>query len=182
MYKQGFNLAHATDKPMLEVLGDDPLRAERFADAMSLFNSSPGLETKSVVENYDWTSLPSGAVVVDVGGSYGDIAIALARTHSHLTYVVQDLPNVVAAAKIPDDLAEEQRLSFMAHDFFTEQPVKNAHVYFFKWILHDWPDKYCIRILRALIPALQKGARVVVNEFVVPSPGTLPTYLEAGIR
>lgn len=60
--------------------------------------------------------------------------------------------------------------------------LPHADVYFFKWIFHDWSDKYCIKILRALIPALKKGARIVVNEFIVPAPGTLPTHLEAGIR
>jgi ubiquinone/menaquinone biosynthesis C-methylase UbiE len=178
MYK-GFNLAHATDRPMLEVLSKDPVRAKRFAEAMSLFNSSSGMETKSVVNNYSWASLPDGAVVVDVGGSHGDVAISLARKYPKLTYIVQDLPNVVASAKVPYGL--EEQVSFMAHDFFADQPVKEADVYFFKWIFHDWPDKYCIKILKALIPALKKGARIVVNEFIVPPPGALPAYLETGI-
>jgi hypothetical protein len=56
----------------------------------------------------------------------------------------------------------------MAHDFFTPQTVV-ADVYLLRWILHNWSDKYCMRILRALIPALKPGARVVVNEDVRPA-------------
>jgi hypothetical protein len=165
---------------MLNVLADDPCRAKRFAEAMSLFNNSPGMGPKYVVDNYDWASLGDGAIVVDVGGSLGDIATSLARQYPNISCIVQDLPEVIASAVVPDSL--EQRLSFMEHDFFTEQPIKNADVYFFKWIFHDWSDKYCINILRALIPALKKGARIVVNEFIVPEPGVIPVYLEAGLR
>lgn len=165
---------------MLDVISHDPLRAQRFAEAMSLFNTSSGIETKSLVENYDWQALSETAVVVDVGGSHGDIAISLARKYPKFTCIVQDLPKVIASANVPDSL--EKQVSFMEHDFFADQPVVNADVYFFKWIFHDWADKYCIRILKALIPALKKGARIVVNEFIVPTPGILPIYLEAEIR
>jgi hypothetical protein len=166
---------------MLEFLGNEPERAKRFAEAMSLFNNSPGMETKYVVDHYDWTSSTDGPItVVDVGGSHGDVAISLARKYSNTTCIVQDLPEVIASAKIPDGL--EKQLSFMGHDFFKEQPVKNADVYFFKWILHDWSDKYCIKILKALIPAMKQGARVVINEFILPEPGAVPLNQESTLR
>ena len=74
--------------------------------------------------------------------------------------MVQDLPKTVASA--PKDV--DARIQFQAHDFFTEQPVKGADVYLFRWILHNHSDKYSIKMLRALIPALKKGARVVIND------------------
>lgn len=41
----------------------------------------------------------------------------------------------------------------MATDFLeTEQPVKDADVYFMRAVLHNWPDEYCVRILRNLLP------------------------------
>jgi hypothetical protein len=60
---------------------------------------------------------------------------------------------------------------------FKEQPVC-AEVYHFRWIFHNWPDKYCIMLLRAQIPALKAGARVVIQDFVVPESGTVPYYQE----
>jgi chemotaxis methyl-accepting protein methylase len=83
-------------------------------------------------------------------------------------------------ALVPKDMAD--RVTFMEHDFFTEQPVKGADVYFLRWILHNWSDKYCIEILRNLAPALKKGARVVVNEFCVPPPGILTPFQEKPLR
>lgn len=46
-----------------------------------------------------------------------------------------------------------------------------------KWILHDWPDAESIAILRALVPALRPGARVVFIDYVgkqTPSEEELP--------
>jgi hypothetical protein len=69
----------------------------------------------------------------------------------------------------------------MLHDFFTPQPVTHADVYFFRWIFHNWPD-YGIRILRNLILALKAGARIVVNDNVLPQPGTLANWKEERVR
>ena len=65
----------------------------------------------------------------------------------------------------------------MAHDFFTPQPAipdTNVAVYLLRWILHDWPDQYCVKILRALLPGLRDGSRVIVVETLIPPKGVLP--------
>lgn len=73
------------------------------------------------------------------------------------------------------------RIAFMAHDFFAPQPVV-AGVYFLRWILHNWSDKYCVKILQALVPALRPGAKVIVSEAVMPGPGAMPKGVETMIR
>ena len=70
----------------------------------------------------------------------------------------------------------------MSHDFFTEQSVKNADVYFFRWIFHNWSDEYCVRILRNLIPALKPHARIVLNDACLPEPNTLSVMAERRVR
>lgn len=149
----------------------------RFKDAMSFLQSIPGLETSSAVKGFDWASLGNG-LVVDVGGSHGLVSQDLARAFPNLRFVVQDLPKVVedAKTKLPAEFAD--RLTFMAHDMFTEQPIKGADVYYFRWILHDWSDKYCVKILRSLIPALKPGARVILSERCLGPPCTLPPRQE----
>lgn len=117
-----------------------------------------------------------------VGGSFGFVCILLATTFPNIHFVVQDLPEVVAtgASKLPPALAD--RVNFMAHDFLTEQPVKNADIYFFRWIFHNWSDKYCIQILRNLIPALKPGAVILINDNCLPEPNTLTLWPEERIR
>jgi len=148
---------------------------------MSLFNIGEGYEPVHLLNNYPWKELGT-ATVVDIGGSHGEVSIALAQRFPSLHCIVQDRPEVIAheRATVSPELAD--RVTFMAHDFFTEQPVKDADVYLLRWILHDWSDKYAVEILRALIPALKNGSKVLINEFVVPEPGTVPPYVERTTR
>ncbi|MCJ1268942.1 hypothetical protein MMC22_008830 [Lobaria immixta] len=118
---------------------------------------------------------------VDFGGSFGTVAISIVNRFPHLECVIQDEPPIVTEgkSKLPVELSSS--VIFMAHDFFTEQLVV-ADLYYFRSIFHDWPEKFCIRILRNLIPALQPGARVLINGFIVPEPNTTSLYEEKRVR
>jgi SAM-dependent methyltransferase len=174
---QGFQLANNTEKTMFDFFEDHPERMSRFKDAMAFLQTFPGLEPSYAVKAYDWASLGK-ATVVDVGGSHGLVCIALAKEFPDLQFVVQDLPKVIEDAKTKSPADLSNRVTFQAHDFFEEQPVKNADIYYFRWILHDWSDKYCVKILRALIPALKPGARLLFSERCLEAPCTLPLRAE----
>lgn len=147
----------------------------RYAAAMTWFSNGPGFEVSHVVNGYGWDQFKDG-IVVDVGGSFGNACIALAEKFPSLRYIVQDVPKVVEMGKsnLPANL--QDKITFMEHDFFTEQPIKGASVYFLRYILHDWSDPYAIRILKALVPAMRPGSKVLLNEHVIPEPGTM-SYL-----
>ena len=146
---------------------------------MSIQNRPAAIRT--LVAGYPWAQLGASATVVDIGGSHGTAALALASAFSSLTLIVQDLPGVISKApRPPPDLAN--RVSFQAHDFFTEQPVSGVEVYFFRYVFHDWPDKYCVQILKALTPAMKKGSKIIMNEFCLPEPGVWLTEKERAIR
>ena len=190
----GFNYAKNTSDTFFDSMGKDPAQAKRFASAMSLLHKRPGYELQHVVSCYDWAKLgaqnidstshpqqtDTNSLVVDIGGSTGHVATALLDAFSNLQCVVQDLPEVVHSCTVPEHL--QGRLSFQAHDFFADQPLKGARVYFFRWILHDWSDKYAIKILRALIPGLRPDSEIIVNEFCLPEPGELPPWQEKRAR
>ena len=114
-----FAVAHKTDLPMWAwfELPDNAYRLKRFSVAMEGVQNmgSPGaiLEGKVScsgvnsamlgrfdlrISGYDWKSLPSGSVVVDVGGGIGSQSLALAKAYDHLKFVVQDRDSVVADA------------------------------------------------------------------------------------
>ena len=57
-----------------------------------------------------------------------------------------------------------------------------AGVYYLRSILHNWSDKYALRILRALVPALEPGARVLVHELMLPEPNTVSITEERRMR
>jgi hypothetical protein len=175
----GYALANGTDLATFEFLAKRPDRAKRFAGAMS---STSTASLNALSDNFDWASLSPGSVVVDVGGSQGHVSIHLARKYPHLKFVVQDMPTVVdgAGEKVPEDVRE--RVEVVAHDMFTEQPVKEADVYLLRFVMHDWPDKYCVKILENLVCALKKGARIVIQDHLLPEVGTLSLLQEMQIR
>ncbi|KUJ18481.1 S-adenosyl-L-methionine-dependent methyltransferase [Mollisia scopiformis] len=176
----GFSLSNDTTESIYSIIGSSPERAVCFSNAMKVFATRPDYDPSFLIENYDWGAL--GKVqVVDIGGAQGHIATELARRFENLQIVVQDMDEVVRIAKhgVPEEL--KQRVCFMAHDFFSPQPIK-ADVFYLRWILHNWSDKYCILILRALISALKPGARIIIQEVCMPSPGSIPLWKERNLR
>ena len=149
---------------------------------MSSFATYKGHGPEYLVRGFPWALLGS-TTVVDVGGSEGKYSMALAQSFPDLRIIVQDLPAVVRAvdAKRPVPLELADRVTFMAHDMFVEQPVC-ADIYLYRWVFHDWPDAYVVKILRQLIPALKPGARVLINDTILPEPNTLSELQERKIR
>lgn len=148
---------------------------------MTFLHSDPGFDPKHLISGYDFASVGQGTFV-DIGGSHGPVSIAIAQNYPNLRCVVQDMLGAVeaGAAALPAELKD--RVSFMTHDFFTEQPVKDADIYYFRWIYHDWPDKSSVKILRQLIPALKRGARIVISDICMPPPGVVSLYKEHVLR
>ncbi|PVI00590.1 S-adenosyl-L-methionine-dependent methyltransferase [Periconia macrospinosa] len=163
----GFSLANNSDKGMYDILAANPDRGERFG----MYFSQADEPSHLLLENFPWADQKT---VVDVGGSHGSVAITIAENFPQVACIVQDLPDTAAegSARLPKHL--QDRVSFMAHDFFTEQPVA-ADVYYFRSIFHNWADKYCIKILQNLTPALKPGAKIVIHERILPSLDTLST-------
>lgn len=177
----GFALAFNTDVPMFDVVSRDPERAQQMAGAMSFMHSGQTYSPRHIAEHFEWGAAAKG-ILVDIGGGRGSVAMEIAQHLPEIKCVVQDLPDVIQGAEVPEDLKRGERLRFMAHDFFQEQPVKGADVYLLRWVLHDWSDKYAVKILRNLIPALKKGARVLISDLCVPPPCVLSPYQERSAR
>lgn len=178
---QGYALAHATDKSMFDFLGSKPSKASQFSKAMCFFSAGiPEYSETSLVESYDWGSLGTGTVV-DVGGADGYVSRALSKAYPLLEFIVEDLPEVVANAKLLPGAANCARVRYQDYDFFSPQPIHAADIYLFRWVFHDWPDHYVVKILRAQIPALRPGARILVNESLSPPYRALPLTLQRSV-
>ncbi|KAL9610543.1 MAG: hypothetical protein Q9167_004755 [Letrouitia subvulpina] len=179
----GFAVANNTTLPMYAFLAQDPTRAKRFASTMSTASPS-SLEFLSSAPI--WGTLGPTATVVDVGGSRGHVSAFLAQKFPSLHFIVQDLRSTTAEVEhaLPDTLPGdgEGRVKIMEHDFFKPQPMQGADVYLFRFVFHNWSDGYCVKILRALVPAMRSGAKVAVNDHCMPEPGTLGLSSEKRIR
>jgi len=163
-----FNIENKTSLSMFDYLALNPERAQRLGAGMKFFTQGEGFDVKHLIAGNDWRSLDHpGAVVVDMGGGHGAVSQALASATTNITFIVQDLAGTVnkGASLLPDTL--QGRVQFMKHDFFTEQVIKNADVYFFRWVFHNWSDTYCVQILQKLIPAMKKGGKVMLYEYAL---------------
>lgn len=177
--RTGFNLAFGTAgrEPMFATFARDPPRARRMARAMHSLTGGAGYEVRHLVDGYAavlGAVDARGGTLVDVGGSTGFVCVQLARRYRAMRFVVQDTAATVASAPRPlvaDDPQAAARIALRRHDFFTEQPVRGADVYFLRWILHNYPTPDALRILRALVPALRPGARVLINDHCLRPPG-----------
>lgn len=159
----GIQVAFNTDKHWFEVLGSNLERLKRFGIGMKSFSEGVGCEVGYLAEHYPWGRIREGTVV-DVGSGIGFTSFILAKAHEPLRFINQDLARMITGAEagIPEEL--RPHVSFMPYDFFTPQPVRDADVYLFRRIFHGWSDKYSVRILRSQVPALKKGARILINE------------------
>lgn len=173
------NAARATPKPFYTWLDGSTAGSGPGSDLRGIFDlgmegiSRGGQRLQDTdLRAFPWaTVLPPGATVVDVGGSRGHFARDLVEMNPSFRVVVQDLPRVVEGLEEEfggDGGGEGDNVTYQAHDFFDAQPVIGADVYFLRHVMHNHPDAECVAILRALLPALREGGRVLVSEYVVP--------------
>ncbi|GJN14925.1 hypothetical protein PR202_gb01802 [Eleusine coracana subsp. coracana] len=100
--------------------------------------------------------------LMDVAGGLGGASQAISKAFPHVKCSVLDLPHVVAAAPAGTNV------EYIAGDMFESIPPANA--IFLKWILHDWGDVECAKILkncRNAIPPRDAGGKVVIFDMVV---------------
>ncbi|KAI4908879.1 hypothetical protein J4E90_008616 [Alternaria incomplexa] len=122
-----------------------------------------------ILNAYDWDGVKG--TVVDVGGGEGQVAKCLAERFEHLKFLVQDVfvKESVVAQVASAGLAD--RLQFEVHDYFTPQKPLKEGAFFLKHCLHNNGDADCVRILKAIVPALEHsgpGTRLIIAENVLP--------------
>ncbi|KAI0179724.1 sterigmatocystin 8-O-methyltransferase [Hypoxylon sp. FL1284] len=172
---RGFSLAN-DDRSVYDVLGTEPARAVRFASSMRVVEHVPGYDIESVSRVYDWASL-GNVFIVNVGGSRGQVAIELANKFGNVKFLVQDAAMVIQGAEsdVPEQVKE--RVQFSEHELFGPQTVQ-ADVYFFRMVFRSWGDKSAVEILRAQIPALKTGAKLLIQDVCMPGSDTIPLWRE----
>jgi hypothetical protein len=158
-------------KNFWEVLTSSPERIKQFSDGLALYAANyPVVAIFPFEESLLPGNSPDRVLAIDVGGGQGLAMLELRNGCPRLQggLVLQDLEYVLKDIK-PEALPG---VSVMAHDFFTEQPVKNAQVYYIRRVMHDWQDEDCARILKAIKPAMGSDSRILISDMALPEPST----------
>jgi hypothetical protein len=151
-------------EPVFDYLAKHPDDEALFAASMA---SISGTENAAVARAYPFGKLRT---LVDVGGAHGHLLAAILRRHRKLRGVLYDQPQVVAAAKASGFLSAPElagRHELAGGSFFERVPA-GADAYLMKYILHDWDDEKCLRILGHCRDAMGEGGRVLAVEHVIP--------------
>ncbi|RAH85191.1 S-adenosyl-L-methionine-dependent methyltransferase [Aspergillus japonicus CBS 114.51] len=159
-------------KTLWDVHAQSPTLDRQFHELMAASCASPMESVDHVVNGFDWKCINS---LVDVGGSIGHTCFALTARYPHLQCTVQDLATAISEA------SPTANVRFMAHDFFEPQTV-TADAYLYRFILHDWSDEDCKRILSAAVAGLPRESRLIIMDMVLPAKGTRPWLMDKYIR
>ncbi|WP_319450830.1 MULTISPECIES: methyltransferase [unclassified Mycobacterium] len=146
--------------PAFDYLVHNPEQAREFTAYMESVTS---LWAFDVVQAIDTRGV---GLAVDIGGANGALLRELLSANPELHGVVFDRPDVADA--VGPVLAESEfasRASAFGGDFF--EAVPSGDLYLLKFILHDWDDDDCVRILTSCREAMRPGARVAIIEMVV---------------
>lgn len=149
----GFDLLHGESS--WQHMQDNPEAYSIFNLAMRDLAATIG---PAVAEAIDWNSYE---VIADIGGGIGSQLGEILRVHRDPRGILFDLPHVVAEAP------ENERVEPVGGDFF-ENISLAADAYVLRWVLHDWSDEECLRILRNLRETMQGDARLMIVESVLP--------------
>jgi hypothetical protein len=142
---------------------------------MGAIDYVPGYNMSLLPTVYDWASL--GAVkIVHVGGALGQAAIELTKNFPNITVVVQDSAAMLGDGKLVSTELKD-RISFEEHELFAPQN-ETATVYFFRLAFRGLGDQFAVQILQAQISALQPGAKLLIQDVVMPEHGAVPLWKE----
>jgi O-methyltransferase domain len=164
--RTAFNLGHQTDMHFFDWLYL-PENVSRYGDRFgrAMMGSSIVL-FDNLLDQYDWTQFEKGDKIVDVGGGVGHMGLLVKKkVKPGIEVIIQDLPVVVEQGRATPG---HEILEFQVHDFFTEQPVIGAKLYYLRRIMHDWPDSICQTILGHIIKAMNAESKILIIDSVWP--------------
>eukprot|EP00735_Rhodelphis_limneticus_P006507 TRINITY_DN18924_c0_g1::TRINITY_DN18924_c0_g1_i1::g.1527::m.1527 TRINITY_DN18924_c0_g1::TRINITY_DN18924_c0_g1_i1::g.1527 ORF type:complete len:425 (-),score=70.19,sp/Q9X5T6/MMCR_STRLA/32.58/8e-36,Methyltransf_2/PF00891.13/5.6e-51,Methyltransf_18/PF12847.2/1.7e-06,Methyltransf_31/PF13847.1/0.0001,MTS/PF05175.9/0.013,Methyltransf_12/PF08242.7/0.02,zf-C2H2_6/PF13912.1/0.35 TRINITY_DN18924_c0_g1_i1:168-1397(-) len=140
-----------------------PEKFEQFSKAMSSVSTdAPALIAGEL-------DLSQDTLLCDVGGSRGNVLMAIMKHYPHLKGKLFDLPKAIESAK--ENVASQgfsDRIEFLAGSFFNStQGLEDCSTLLMKHVIHDWSDEDSVEILSSVANSMQPNARLVLVEFVL---------------
>jgi len=148
---------------MFDWMGQHPEKTGNFNQAMTDLSSG---DAAAVVQSYDFSRFEH---IVDVAGGHGALLAAILDSAPKLRGTLVEMPHVIEGAKKAGILDRfENRATLEAGSIFESLP-KGADAYIMKFIIHDWYDPECIKILSHCRKGIRPSGRLLVVDQVVPA-------------
>ncbi|XP_024028456.1 caffeic acid 3-O-methyltransferase 1 [Morus notabilis] len=138
-----------------EYIGTDLRFNKVFSKAM---HSHSTVVMKSILEHYK--GFENIKQLVDVGGGLGVTLNQITSKYPHIKGINFDLPHVV------ENAPSYPGVEHVGGDMFQNVPCGDA--IFMKWILHDWTDEHCLKLLKNCYKAISNDAKVIVVDSILP--------------
>jgi O-methyltransferase domain/Dimerisation domain len=137
-----------------------PEESAAFTEALENYSAAILEELANIID-VDATS-----TAADIGGASGQLLLGLLRRSSRLRGIVFDRPDVVASAMAAAKACGlEDRVTAIGGNFL--ESVPEADLYILKYVLCDWSDADCIRILKNCRHAMRPSGRLIVIELLI---------------
>lgn len=150
-----------SEKPMFEVLYQDPARLEQFMSAMRGISAG---NFQALADKFDFSRYQS---LCDVGGATGILSSLVARRHPKIAATTFDLPMVEPIVRrwlARDGMAD--RVQVASGDFLKD-PLPCADVITMGMILHDWNLEKKKHLVKLAYDALPPGGAFIAIENLI---------------
>jgi len=151
---------------------------DKHPEDLAIFGAS--MTSLSVTENpavaaaYKFSGF---GTLVDVGGGHGSLLATILKANPKLRGVLFDQPSVIERAQKDQHVTAQgiaERCTLESGSFFESVPA-GGDAYIMKYVLHDWNDEQCVKILGNCRAAMNAKGRVLVVDNVIP-PGNDPNW------
>ncbi|KAI3936723.1 hypothetical protein MKX01_034152 [Papaver californicum] len=148
-----FDAAHGTS--IFEYVFKEPRLNKVFNEGMGAYSV---VVFEAVFKYYDGFS--GMEELLDVGGGIGTSVSKIVAKYPSIHGINFDYPHVISVAP------QYPGVEHVEGDMFEEVP--KAQNMLLRWILHDYDDERCVKLLKNCWNSLQVGGIVMIIEFVIP--------------
>lgn len=162
--------ARSGSNPFLLAYGEDFYsHLQRHKDLSQNFNrdmeANSAAVRDAVVREYDFSGWKR---VVDLGGGRGSLAATLAERYPDIECVLFDLPSAIEQCEQESgETAGPARIQRLHGNMFDEVPCGGG-LYILQFVLHNWDDVHCRRILENCRKVMDADSRVLIVESLMP--------------
>ena len=164
--------------PFVKAHGVHPFEyLEKHPDDLAVFGESmtslSATENPAIAAAYKFSAIRT---LVDVGGGHGSLLATILKANPKLKGVLFDQPSVIVRAQKDQHVTAKgiaERCTLESGSFFEAVPAGDAYI--MKYILHDWNDEQCVKILANCRAAMNEKGRVLVVDNVIPA-GNDPSW------